>query len=334
MRFKRGLAGVYWYYALWQRQLARKARALHAEHHFDLAHHVTFASDWLPCGLRFGPKIPLIWGPVGGATHFPRAMARWVGLRGYLSEAFRDLSTGIMRRIWSDPMARRSNLVVCQNPDVARRFEHLAPVLVEPNAAFREEPASFVPGSSRDPKRAVFVGRLVGWKGVRLALTCLADPRLADWTLDFYGEGDERGWLEAEIARLGPDQRVQGRSAPVDGERRKHPKEEPLGGAPQHIEIEQPQHPAAEEQRVGQLHGTGGHQPRHEEEQRHPEGVQRGVDSVPWVGDAELCGEHHSVVEDDQDDGDALGDVDPSFPWRAHPGIISCGEPVNGCAEP
>ncbi len=177
MRFKRGLAGVYWYYALWQRQLARKARALHAEHHFDLAHHVTFASDWLPCGLRFGPKIPLIWGPVGGATHFPRAMARWVGLRGYLSEAFRDLSTGIMRRIWSDPMARRSNRGLPE-PRRCLPLEHLALVLVEPNAAFREELVRFVFAA----RATLGVGgswvALVGWKGVRLALTC---PPILGW---------------------------------------------------------------------------------------------------------------------------------------------------------
>lgn len=209
MRFKRGQFGVYWYYALWQRALARRARQLHAVHHFDVAHHVTFASDWLPCGLAQFPKeVPVIWGPVGGATLFPGALGKWVSRRSMMTEVLRDRVTEVMRRGLSERMARRASLVVCQNHEVARRFEGFAPVEVEPNAAFREEPAPFVPGDQREPRKAVYVGRLVGWKGVRLAVSCFADPRLSDWTFDLYGAGAEESWIRDEIDRLGLQDRV------------------------------------------------------------------------------------------------------------------------------
>lgn len=48
LRRKRRGWDLYWYYALWQRLAGRTAARLHAEVSFDLAHHVTFANDWMP----------------------------------------------------------------------------------------------------------------------------------------------------------------------------------------------------------------------------------------------------------------------------------------------
>src|SRR5687767_2002847 len=39
---KRRGSDVYWYYALWQRALARRAAELHRATPFDVGHHVTF----------------------------------------------------------------------------------------------------------------------------------------------------------------------------------------------------------------------------------------------------------------------------------------------------
>ena len=57
-----------WLYYGWQIGLAFKARQLHRQIGFDLAHHITFATDWMPSGLAI-LNIPFIWGPVGGSTH-------------------------------------------------------------------------------------------------------------------------------------------------------------------------------------------------------------------------------------------------------------------------
>jgi glycosyltransferase involved in cell wall biosynthesis len=63
-----GYYGLISYYYAWQVALMFMASSLHRKHHFDLAHHVTFANDWLPSGLAVLPT-PFIWGPVGGSTH-------------------------------------------------------------------------------------------------------------------------------------------------------------------------------------------------------------------------------------------------------------------------
>ena len=38
-------------YLIWQQHAGRVARALHDEHRFDVAHHITIAADWLPTGI-------------------------------------------------------------------------------------------------------------------------------------------------------------------------------------------------------------------------------------------------------------------------------------------
>ncbi len=207
LRWKRRGADVYWYYALWQRRLARTAQQLHAEVGFDVAHHVTFANDWLPCGLQRLRGVPLVWGPVGGATYLPLRMARWVGLRGFVGEMGRSILTRFARRVWGDPMARRAALVVAQNAEVAHRFRYARRVLVEPNAAL--EPTLEAPSPPRqDGKRAVFVGRLVPWKGGRLAIRAMTEPALAGWTLEVYGTGRDAQHLAALASRIGVGERV------------------------------------------------------------------------------------------------------------------------------
>ncbi|MBO1750291.1 glycosyltransferase [Actinotalea sp. BY-33] len=210
LRLKRGSLGVYWYYVLWQRRLGRLARQLHAELDLDLAHHATFASDWLPVGLlRLPPGVPIVWGPVGGATYTPRAVRGWLGRRARLLEAVRERATRVARRVWGDAAARRAALVVTHNEDVATRFAY-ATTLVEPNPALtsQELDAARVGATSGDPAslHAVFVGRLVSWKGTRLAVDAIArNPR---WTLDLIGAGPEREHLVARAARAGVANRV------------------------------------------------------------------------------------------------------------------------------
>jgi glycosyltransferase involved in cell wall biosynthesis len=209
LRIKRGPMDVYWYYVLWQRKVAGAARRLHAQVGFEVAHHITFAVDWLPCGVR-RLSVPLVWGPVGGATYMPLRLARWVGPRSALVEMLRSTLTRSLRRLWGDPAARRAAIVVAQNQDVARRFDYARRVVVETNSAVKDVPAPDRPANP-DPdrrKRAVFVGRIVGWKGPRLAVAALAEPAAADWTLEFYGAGRDVPAVRALVEKLGLTDRV------------------------------------------------------------------------------------------------------------------------------
>ncbi|GHH72524.1 glycosyltransferase family 4 protein [Promicromonospora soli] len=206
---KRRGSDVYWYYVLWQRALARRAAELHRATPFDVGHHVTFANDWLPCGLARVRDLPVVWGPVGGASTVPFRLSRWLGVRGTITELLRGVLTAPLRALWGDAAARRAAVVVVQNESVARRFRRARHVVVESNAALdddlpgRARPTR--PESAERPRRAVFVGRLLAWKGCRLAIEALA--RTPGWELHVYGEGYER----PALGRLAERRAVAGR---------------------------------------------------------------------------------------------------------------------------
>lgn len=207
LRWKRRSWDLYWYYAMWQRLAGRTAARLHVEHDFDAVHHVSFANDWLPCGVA-DLGIPLIWGPVGGASRVPiMRLRRWLGLRGTATEVVRRLATAIPRALWGDPTARRAALVVAQNEDVARRYRRARQIVVEPNAAFTDE----IPAhrGSESGRVAVFAGRLVAWKGAALAIEAIAQPAAAGWRLIVLGDGYERKRLRRFASSLGVADRIE-----------------------------------------------------------------------------------------------------------------------------
>jgi glycosyltransferase involved in cell wall biosynthesis len=96
------------------------------------------------------------------------------------------------------------------NSDVAHRFRRARQIVVEPNIALDEEfPTRTSPAAraARPRRRAVFVGRLLPWKGTRLAIRALA--RVGPmWELHIYGDGPDREHLQALAARLDLADRV------------------------------------------------------------------------------------------------------------------------------
>ena len=68
---------------------------LHAQKKFNIAHHMTFVSDWMPSGLAV-LNIPFVWGPVG---HNPRLPACMDHSKAYAdrSSFWRHVATKLMR---------------------------------------------------------------------------------------------------------------------------------------------------------------------------------------------------------------------------------------------
>jgi glycosyltransferase involved in cell wall biosynthesis len=195
-------------YWRWQQQARPFVRRLHAEHRFDLAHHLTWAVDWQPTSLADVPDLPFVWGPVGGfTTGLP--MARWLGLRGLSTELAREAVTRPARRLTGRRTARRAALVLAQNEDVRRHFAPLAPTELAPNAAVRlpadDAPADPASRAEEGPV-AVFAGRLLAWKGLRLAVAAVARTR--DWRLVVFGAGPEEGAARRLAGRMGCAARV------------------------------------------------------------------------------------------------------------------------------
>jgi glycosyltransferase involved in cell wall biosynthesis len=209
MFWKRGRRGARPYYYLWQIGAYRVARRLHANVVFDLAHHSTFGTYWMP---TFLPRlnVPFIWGPVGGGESGPRLLNRTLSVRGRFLENARDLVRAIAEH---DPAVRRAarqaDVALATTEETAARLRRLGSSRVEvlSHVALSTpelERLSRLRQRTGNPYRLVSVGRLLHWKGFHLAIEAFARLRgeVPDAEYWIIGEGPERKRLEHLAQRL------------------------------------------------------------------------------------------------------------------------------------
>lgn len=211
--WKRGQRGIRVYYLLWQIVAYWRARRLHRGVRFDLVHHVTFASYWLPTFLAFLP-IPFVWGPVGGGESTPPNFRSLFGLRGLMYDVLRSSARKLGE---SNPLlrltARRAAIALATTNETLERLRSLGckNVIVCTQASLSAEEVhrfSEIPTRREPPFRIISVGRLLPWKGFELGLRAFARfharfPGSEYWLI---GDGSERKRLERLAIKLGLSQ--------------------------------------------------------------------------------------------------------------------------------
>jgi glycosyltransferase involved in cell wall biosynthesis len=212
LRFwKRGRGAILPYYVLWQFSALREARRLQRDIHFDLVWHLTLANGWLgSTGALVGP--PFVYGPVGGGATVPWSMVPVLGPRGIAEEGLRLLVRAVGRYL--SPLSRlawnRARLILVQNRDTRSWMprRHRAKIEVFPHVVLSGDQIdrrSSKP-SLRPLTTALFAGRLLGWKGVTLAIRAIS--LLDGWTLLICGSGPDELRLKRLSQRLGVQERV------------------------------------------------------------------------------------------------------------------------------
>jgi glycosyltransferase involved in cell wall biosynthesis len=178
-------------------------RRLHAEVSFDVAHQLTFVSMRFPSALAW-LGIPFVWGPVAGGEQCPASLYATFPWLDRVKERLRAASLTISR--W-DPLVRRtaarSSHVIAVTPDTEqalRGFAHVPTIEVAPAIGVQMPTGAprQATSSTNGRARLLYVGRLLYWKGVHLALAAM--PRTKDATLTVVGEGPFRSRL-LELAR-------------------------------------------------------------------------------------------------------------------------------------
>lgn len=188
------------YYICWQISIGRQLRR--ARYTANAAHHVTFATDWMPMGVLQLRDVPLLCGPIGGSTSLSVWRARKLGLRVMASLCIRTTLTYVPRRLLTRQLERHSNVtILLQNEDIAKYFSSLkTSICHNTSATWSQNHANLraVPPETRAPvtKREVeivFIGRLVPWKGVLFLIDVVAQWAREDQTTKFriniYGDG-------------------------------------------------------------------------------------------------------------------------------------------------
>jgi len=216
MRFwKRGRWGVHAYYYLWQVGVFFVARNLQRRTNFDLSHHVTLVTYWMPSLLPL-LSPPFVWGPVGGGDSSPRGFFWRMGWRGKTAEMLRNF---VQKLAHVDPFvrltARRAAIALAATPATKRRLEGVGCKRIELSPDLGLSSQEIVrlkssPMRAGCPFRLVSVGSLVHWKAFDLGLLAFAQfaarfPVSEYWLI---GDGPERKKLERIARDFGVEQHV------------------------------------------------------------------------------------------------------------------------------
>lgn len=199
------LESDYLCYAAWQLAARAAAQELARTVRFDLVHHVTYASIRVPSFLG-GLGVPFVFGPVGGGERAPWRLRAGYPLRGHLVELLRDLSNLWVRLdpVLGQTFRRASRLVVTSEASRA-----LVPAWARPRTHVQLAIGVSLPTPTplvmrrAGPLELLFVGKLVFWKGVQLALRALAVLHAGgtEARLTVIGQGPDEAWLHRQARR-------------------------------------------------------------------------------------------------------------------------------------
>lgn len=198
-------------YLSWVNQAGRRVRELEDSGRFAVGHHITFASCWLPSPLSWLRATPYVWGPVGGATYPPAKLRKELAARGRFFELLRRCGCSVSGATLARKSAMRASLIVAGNRDARDATLRYGETIIETNAAFDYSSFPDVLAGKEEGEaafRAVYAGRLLGWKGLSIAIKSLGDPAVAHWSLEIFGAGPERSRLERMVADYGLRDRV------------------------------------------------------------------------------------------------------------------------------
>jgi glycosyltransferase involved in cell wall biosynthesis len=198
-------------YMFWQLIASRIIRQLEREDQIDVVHHVTWASDSLPSAFLASRAPVRIWGPIGGTTRTARGLYRYLSAKGKMDEVIRNVMNGFCRRLFGTRAATHATLIVALNRDVEVRWgQGRRPVVVESNTAL--ETAELTAGDDigesefAHERTALFVGRLIPWKGLLLAVESLRHA--PNWRLVVFGEGPDQFRAAKLAQQIGVEDRL------------------------------------------------------------------------------------------------------------------------------
>lgn len=200
-------------YTLWQFGLVAFAKRLHTKKRFDLAMHVTYSVFRHPSFLGL-LGIPFVFGPLGGGEDAPWALKRSIKGREKLKEILRSAINRLAKidpSLWLAYSKATVILVSTKDTKNALPFPFRKRAIVYPNLGIDAPTATEVRRRELgEPLRALFVGRLLGWKGAHLAIRAFARAIELGANIEFtlVGRGPFGAALHRLAIQLGVDERI------------------------------------------------------------------------------------------------------------------------------
>ena len=192
------------YYILWQHWAWLWVK--HSGIRFDVIHHVTMNDYRIPSELYKAKGAKVIWGPMGGAQVTPRPLK--VYEKNQLVASFREfVNKSCSWNPFYKKALRSYYKIYCINNETQKQISRIVgkDVPLMPELALRDEYKNLpIRKGKNDILKIVFVGRLIGKKGIAFLVDALSlMPTDMDWELLIFGDGDDRALIEKQIADSG-----------------------------------------------------------------------------------------------------------------------------------
>ena len=192
------------YYILWQHWAWLWVK--HSGIRFDVIHHVTMNDYRIPSELYKAKGAKVIWGPMGGAQVTPRPLK--VYEKNQLIASFREfVNKSCSWNPFYKKALRSYYKIYCINNETQKQISRIVgkDVPLMPELALRDEYKNLpIRKGKNDILKIVFVGRLIGKKGIAFLVDALSlMPTDMDWELLIFGDGDGRALIEKQIADSG-----------------------------------------------------------------------------------------------------------------------------------
>ena len=197
------------YYILWQHWAWLWVK--HSGIRFDVIHHVTMNDYRIPSELYKAKGAKVIWGPMGGAQVTPRPLK--VYEKNQLVASFREfVNKSCSWNPFYKKALRSYYKIYCINNETQKQISHIVgkDVPLMPELALRDDYKNLpILEKTNDILKIVFVGRLIGKKGIAFLVDALSlMPDGMDWELLIFGDGDDRALIERQIEDSGIEKNV------------------------------------------------------------------------------------------------------------------------------
>ena len=192
------------YYILWQHWAWLWVK--HSGIHFDVIHHVTMNDYRIPSELYKAKGAKVIWGPMGGAQVTPKPLK--VYEKNQLVASFREfVNKSCSWNPFYKKALRSYYKIYCINNETQKQISRIVgkDVPLMPELALRDEYKNLpIRKGNNDILKIVFVGRLIGKKGIAFLVDALSlMPTDMNWELLIFGDGDDHALIEKQIADSG-----------------------------------------------------------------------------------------------------------------------------------
>jgi len=196
--YYKSTAGMYLYYLAWQWFAYKKAKAIHKNAAFSLAHHVTWGSLQMGSFL-YKLGVPFIFGPAGGGQKAPVQFKKYF-LNHWAAEEKREKISDWLVKYSSacKKMLRQAHAVLVSNDDTLQLAKTAGAknIFLTLDTALPESfyPVHFMPRTPRPNQlKLLWVGRFMPRKGVLLLLDVMKELKsYPGITLTVVGDGEMR----------------------------------------------------------------------------------------------------------------------------------------------